>query len=298
MILLDAESLRCFEAVASELNFRAAARKVALSATALSERIRRLEDQVGARLFERSTRSVALTEAGRRLLPEARRVLEAHSRALGAVHGPADAAPVELWVGTRYELGLSWLVPALPALETACPGRVIHLRFGDAPELMALLGEGRLDGLIASSRVTAGRFEARDLHPEAYVLVGERRRLVASPFRGAADAPAHTLIDLRSDLPLSRYFLDQAGGPGLWPFARIECLGTIAAVRLRVLQGRGLAVLPAYFVAKDLAAGRLMRLLPKVRLPEDRFRLLWTKGHPKAAALARLGEELATQALA
>jgi LysR family transcriptional regulator, glycine cleavage system transcriptional activator len=270
---------------------------VALSPTALSERIRRLEDQAGARLFERSTRSVALTAEGARLLPEARRVLEAHAQALEAIHGSALAAPVELRLGTRYELGLSWLVPALPALETACPGRVIHLRFGDAPELLALLAEGRLDGLIASSRVTAGRFEARELHPEAYALVGERRRLAATPFRGAADAPAHALLDLRPDLPLARYFLDQAGGPGLWPFARIECLGTIAAVRLRVLQGRGLAVLPAYFVAKDLAAGRLLRLLPRVRLPVDRFRLLWAKGHPKAAALARLGEELAVRSL-
>jgi len=298
MILLDAESLRCFEAVASELNFRAAARHVALSPTAMSERIRRLEEQVGARLFQRSTRSVALTEAGRRLLPEARHILEAQARALAAVQGPGEAAPVELRIGTRYELGLSWLVPALPALEAARPGRLIHLQFGDGPELLTLLGEGRLDGVIASSRVTAGRYEARDLHPESYVLVGERRRLGASPFRGAADAPAHALIDLRPDLPLSRYFLDVAGGPGLWPFARIEHLGTIAAVRLRVLQGRGMAVLPSYFVAKDLRQGRLVRLLPKVRLPEDRFRLLWPKGHRKQSALEDLTETLAKRPLA
>ena len=295
--MLDFESLRCFEAVASHLNFRAAARQVALSPTALSDRIRRLEASVGARLFQRSTRAVALTPEGERLLPEARRVMEAHDHALEAIQGSSAAAPVELRIGTRYELGLSWLVPALPALEAAHPGRVIHLGFGDTPELMTFLAEGRLDGVITSSRVTGGRFEARDLHPETYVLVGERRQVAARPFRGAADAPGHALIDLRPDLPLSRYFLDVAGGPGLWPFARIEHLGTLAAVRLRVLQGRGLAVLPGYFVAKDLAQGRLVRLMPKVRLPEDRFRLLWAKGHRKHGALENLAQALSLRPL-
>lgn len=296
-MLLDAESLRCFEAVASRLNFRAAAREVALSPTALSERIRRLEAQVGTGLFLRTTRAVALSDAGARLLPEARRVLEAHARALAAVQEAGGRAPLELRLGTRYELGLSWLVPALPELEAEVPGRVIHLQFGDTPEQLGLLAEGKLDAIITSARVPRGRLEARDLHAEAYVLVGEPASLARQPFRGAQDAPAHALIDLRPDLPLSRYFLDGAGGPGLWPFARIEHLGTLAAVRLRVLQGRGVAVLPAYFVADDLRDRRLRRLLPKVRLPEDRFRLIWPRGHRKANALSELAESLARRPL-
>ncbi len=172
------------------------------------------------------------------------------------------------------------------------------MHFGDTPELLARLAEGRLDAVITSSKVAEGRFEAWDLHPEAYVLVGARRRLASHPFRGPKDAPGHVLLDLRPDLPLSRYLLDQAGGAALWPFGRVECLGTIAAVRLRVLQGAGLAVLPAYFVAADLAKGRLQRLLPKVRLAEDRFRLLWLRGHRRAPALAALGAELAQRPLA
>lgn len=297
-MLLDAESLRCFEAVAQRLNFRAAAGEVALSPTALSERIQRLEDQLGVRLFQRSTRSVALTPAGARLLPEARQILEAHARAFHSVQGTVARIPTDLSLGTRYELGLSWVVPALPSLEATFPGQTIHLQFGEAPELMSLLAEGKVDGVITSSRVTGGRFEAWDLHPESYALVGERRYVARHPFRGPADAPTHALIDLRADLPLSRYFLDVAGGSGLWPFARIEHLGTLAAVRLRILQGRGLAVLPAYFVDSDLTRGRLVRLMPKVKLPEDRFRLLWPRGHRKQAALEDLARALAQRPLA
>ena len=65
MRLPDLDSLRCFEAAAVALNFRRAARAVALPPAAFSDRIRQLEDQVGEPLFKRSTRQVALTVAGR-----------------------------------------------------------------------------------------------------------------------------------------------------------------------------------------------------------------------------------------
>ncbi len=291
-MLLDSESLRCFETVATLLNFRAASRSLALSPTALSERIQRLETQIGARLFERSTRHVALTPEGERLLPEARHVLEALARAQESIHGEGTPGPSELWIGTRYELGLSWLIPALPQWKALWPERTFHFHFGDTPELLARMREGRLDAIVSSSKITEGRWESRDLHAESYVLVGERRWIAQHPFRGAKDAAAHALIDLRPDLPLSRYFLDQAGGPSLWPFARVESLGTIAAVRLRLLQGGSIAVLPSYFVAKELTQGRLVNLLPRLRLPEDQFRLLWPRGHRATLHLEALAELL------
>jgi LysR family glycine cleavage system transcriptional activator len=60
-----------------------------------------------------------------------------------------------------------------------------------------------------------------------------------------------------------------------------------------VLAGAGVAVLPRYFVADDLAAGRLVEPLAGQRLRSDRFRLIWREGHPAAAALRALADELA-----
>jgi DNA-binding transcriptional LysR family regulator len=291
-MLLDPESLRCFEAVAAALSFRAASQRLALSPTAVSERVRRLEEQLGARLFERSTRRVLLTAAGERLLPQARHVLEAHARAFERVRAAERYTPTELWVGTRFELGLSWLVPALPRLEAAAPGRTLHLHFGDGPELLARLRAGGTDCAVTSARIAEGDFDHRQLHAEEYTLVAARTLVAQRSFRGAADAPRHVLLDLSPDLPLSRYFLDHAGGGALWPFARLEFLGTIGAVRLRVLQARGIAVLPDYFVADDLRRGRMVRLLPRLKLPRDHFRLVWRRGHRKTAALEQLAEEL------
>src|SRR3982751_1647329 len=112
-MLPDLESLRCFDAAATHLSFRVAARAVALSPAAFGERIKRLEDQLAAPLFARTTRRVALTPAGHRLVAQARRVLDEANKCRRVALDDAAAVPFELTIGTRFELGLSWLVPAL-----------------------------------------------------------------------------------------------------------------------------------------------------------------------------------------
>jgi len=290
--MLDMESLRCFDAAATLLNFRLAAQRVALSPAAFGERIRRLEDDLGTPLFRRTTRRVQLTEAGERLLPRARDLMDAEARCRTAVTDPGGPAPVSLLVGTRFELGLSWLVPALPRLEALEPLRRLDLHFGDGPDLLSRVRQGRLDAAITSTRIADQALDYRVLHPETYVVVGHPDRVAAHPFRGPEDAPAHALLDLSPDLPLARYLLDAAEGTAPWRFRDVACLGTIAAVRLRVLQGAGLAVLPAYFVQADLEAGRLTPLLPDLPLARDAFRLLWRRDHPHGQALVRLAQAL------
>ena len=104
--LPDLTSLRCFEAAARHDSFRSAAAEVALSPAAFSDRIARLEDELGERLFERSTRSLALNTAGLRLLPHARALLHDAAR-LGDVVRSAALPPFTMTLGTRFELGLS-----------------------------------------------------------------------------------------------------------------------------------------------------------------------------------------------
>jgi LysR family glycine cleavage system transcriptional activator len=293
----DVESLRCFEAAAASLNFRLASRRVALSPAALSDRIRRLEEQLAARLFERTTRRVALTPAGLRLLPHVRELLDGHARCHAIVRGEAHRPPFELRLGTRFELGLSWLVPALPALEQADPMRTVHVTFADHPDLLARMKQGLIDCAVTSARIAEGAIDYRVLHPETYVFTAAASLLRRRPLRRGTDAARHTLIDISADLPLFRYFVDQGGGTSEWRFERVEYLGTIGAVRQRVLQERGVAVLPEYFVREDLARKRLRRLMTGVRLLSDSFRLVWLRGHPRSAELERLAIDLRAQAL-
>lgn len=289
----DPLSLRCFLSAAEHLNFREAAGQVALSPAAFSDRIQRLEAELGARLFARTTRSVALTAAGRRLLPQAERTLAASRACYAAVSDDGRPAPYALRLGTRFELGLSWLVPALTGLGEARPERRIHLRFGDSPELLALMRSRSIDALVSSVRLTQSGLSYATLHPESYVFVGAPALLERAPLDGPAHAAAHTLLDAAPELPLFSYLLDMSPATTDWPFAHTELLGTIAAIRLRALAGAGVCVLPTYFVGEDLSAGRLIRILPEYTLREDAFRLIWRTGDPLQEELRALGAELA-----
>ena len=287
------ESLRCFAAAATHLSFRIAAQTVALSPAAFGDRIKRLEQQLAAPLFARTTRRVALTTAGQRLLPQARRVLDEAKRCIRVVHEQDVAVPFALSVGTRFELGLSWLTPALPQLQARHPERTVHLVFGDSPELLGRVRNGVLDCVVTSARLSSGELSYEKLHDEDYVFVAAAKRIRRHPLARAEHASRHPLIDVAPDLPLFRYFLDALRTREVWSFVKVEYLGTIAAIRLRVLQGAGVAVLPRYFVENDLRARRLVRLMPGVELQRDAFRLVWRTGHPRESSLRELASDLA-----
>jgi LysR family transcriptional regulator, glycine cleavage system transcriptional activator len=297
MQLPDLDSLRCFEAAAVALNFRRAARAVALSPAAFGERIRRLEQLIGEALFHRTTRSVTLTVAGERLLPRVKRVLEDARRCLGGAQQDANA-PYELTIGTRFELGLSWLTPAIEPLSKAVPFRRVHLRFGDSEELVRKVLDGGIDCVISSVRLGNPGLHYELLHQEDYALVATPALLAARPLRTPEDAAQHTLLELHPDMPLFRYFIDARPPGELWSFAAIDHLGAIAAVRYRLLQGAGIAVMPRYFVAPDLQAKRLKEPLPKMKLQHDHFRLIWRAGHRREAELRLLANELRQRPLA
>lgn len=283
------EQLQAFVEAASTLNFREAARRTHCSPAAFSARVQGLEDALGATLFTRTTRHVAVTPAGERLLPVALRCLELASACVDAVR----ERPVErsLTLGTRFELGLSWLVPGLDALRRASPGRTLNLVFGDSPELLERARSDELDAVITSYRLRERDLVGVTLHTETYVFVAAPGSLPPGGVRGPLDVADLSLIDASADLPLFHYLLD-ARGEQAWPFQRRELLGAIGAIRLRVLQGAGLAVLPRYFVERDLAEGRLVQLLADTPMVEDQFRLVWRAGHPRAAELLALADDL------
>src|SRR5690606_12726207 len=118
----------------------------------------------------------------------------------------AEPQPFELTIGTRHELGMSWLVPSLTSLETARPERKIHLAFSNGKDLLDRLREREIDAFVASLRLSRADLAYSLLHEERYVLVGAPELLRRTPLRRPRDASAHCLLDIDSSLPLSRYF--------------------------------------------------------------------------------------------
>jgi LysR family glycine cleavage system transcriptional activator len=295
MQLPPLESLQCFVTAARTLNFRAAAQAIALSPAAFSDRIQKLEEQVGAPLFTRTTRVVRLTDAGLALLGRAEKTLLAAASCV-ALQRPGGTPAMDVVVGTRHELGMSWVLPALGLLREDQPSVRFHLYFGAGPDLLLRLRTLEIDCAILSSRYDDPRLDAVTLHPERYVFVGQRALLRATPLAKADDARAHTLVDLNAGLPLYRYFRDRRENPRL-QFARVLRMGTIAAMRAVVLEGEGVAVLPAYYVRKDLEAGRLLPILPKKALLDDAFRLVFRSDDPRRMVYARMAERLTRRPL-
>jgi DNA-binding transcriptional LysR family regulator len=266
---------------------------VSLTPAAFGQRIRQLEEQLEVRLFERTTRTVHLTEAGIALLPAARSCIAAAGACVAAAKGESGRPAIELTLGTRFELGMSWLVPLLDVIEARHPHVTLNLYFGSGPELLYRLRVLAIDAVITSARLTTPTLDAFNLHEEAYAFVGACERLRAAPLEEAADAAEHVLLDVDEELPLYRYLSESPESPGPLRFADYRFLGLGAAVKARVLGGHGVAVLPRYLIEDELADGRLTRALPDVPLLSDHFRLVFRRDDPRRSAYAELAETLA-----
>ncbi len=290
-VLSSLDSLRYFLAAARALNFRHAARSVALTPTAFGQRIKQLEEQLGTRLFARTTRSVTLTEAGLQLVATAEQCVAAADACARVGRSDREPAEMELTLGTRQELGMSWVMPQRRILARQRPWLTMHLYFGSGPDLLLRVKNHDIDCAITSTRVADRKLDFLQLHREAYVLVGSRTLLRKVPLRRDEDAAAHTLVDSNGEMPLYRYFRDAPGGGDRLRFRRHVWLGSIAAIHDEVSAGAGVAVLPEYLVRRDLASGKLVRAFPKVTLLDDHFRLVFRALDPRRVLFEALAED-------
>lgn len=291
-MLPSIDSLRCFVAAARLLNFRAAARTVALTPAALGQRIQKLEEELGTPLFLRTTRSVSLTEAGLALVPLASRCLDSARDCVRAARGETGPPPMEITLGTRQELGMSWVVPQLEGLARRFPSLDLHLYFGSGPDLVLRVRTLEIDCAVTSSRFTDPKLDAIRLHREDYVFVGSTELLRRQALGADAHARAHTLLDISADLPLFRYFRDAPGGGDRLAFGRIVRLGSIEAIRKRVEEGAGVAVLPLYQVAGDLERRAFRKIFPKVVPLHDYFRLVFRADDARRPMFQKLAETM------
>ncbi len=292
-MLPSIDSLRCFTAAAKLLNFRAAARSVALTPAAFGQRIKQLEEQLGAPLFQRTTRSVRLTESGLALLPAAERCLLAAGDCVRAgAAGSRSLAPMDVTIGTRHELGLSWILPQLDGLTKLQPWLRLHLYFGSGADILMRVRSMEIECAVTSSRLTDPKLDSLRLHREDYVFVGATALLARTPLDRAKHAAAHTLLDTDEGLSLFRYFRDAPSGGDHLRFASVARLGTIEAIRVRAIAQAGVAVLPEYLVRKDIAAGRLARILPGVALLSDWFRLVFRADDPRRSVYEQMAAQM------
>ncbi|MEA2391778.1 MAG: hypothetical protein QOK31_1887 [Solirubrobacteraceae bacterium] len=141
---MELRHLEYFVAVAEERHFTRGARRVHVAQSALSAAIQSLERELGATLFVRTTRRVDLTDAGRALLPEARRTLATAEAARAAVAGVQGLLTGSVAIGTGKALGID-LVPVFARYTELYPGIELNLHQAGSIALIEAVRDGRLD---------------------------------------------------------------------------------------------------------------------------------------------------------
>ncbi|MFJ5679880.1 LysR family transcriptional regulator [Streptomyces sp. NPDC093097] len=291
----DPRLLRAFTAVAEELHFTRAAARLYVAQQALSRDVRRLERELGAQLFVRTTRQVALTAQGERLLPYARRVLAAHEELAAAFRAEPErplVVDVRAPVGTAYRV-LAEARRRLPdSLELVA--RFHSGLAGAAAELAA----GRLDvsfGRFAGlpAEVRAGlRHQPVRLEPMAVLLAADH------PLAAAGSVPLHRLagetLYAAAGNPHTAEWTELAArlfaGRGIAmaaPFPEIEG----AEEFVRVVRKRGWSVLASMEFIE--VSGMVLR--PVVEpVPLSPVGMVWRRGlrHPGLDALRAAARDL------
>ena len=285
----DLEMWRCFEAAATFRTFRRAAKELSLSMRMFEYRIKRLELALGAALFIRAYGRAILTAEGERMLPQAFQMLD-QAAELGRAR--EQLPPLELTVGAPPDVSVSWLAQSLDRLRVYRPERTLRIQLGDGNDLLDKVRDGVLDCAVASAEQAPSGLLCEVLHRRELVFVASTSLVRRRPFSQRAHASKHVLVDMAEDLPLFRNVLAALGDREPWSFARVECFETIDAIRERLLQGDGVAVLPRRVVARDLGARRLKQLMRDVELPQESFMLVWRRDHARDLEIRRLASEL------
>jgi DNA-binding transcriptional LysR family regulator len=190
---MEIRQLEHFVATAEEGHFSRAAERSNIVQSGLSASIRALEGELGTRLFDRTTRRVALTESGRALLPEARRVLAAATAAREAVTGVEGLTRGTLSIGIMQSL-IAVRLPALLARFRALhPAVDIRLRQAGSTVLLQDVREARLELAFASlpDPAPAGL--------TGHELLSEAMMLACSPQHPLAARARVSLADLRDE---------------------------------------------------------------------------------------------------
>lgn len=280
--LPDLEGLAVFAKVADLRSFAGAAAELGLSKATVSKMVSRLERRLGARLFNRTSRRLALTDAGRSLSERAARVLAEGEAAENEMRAQSASPRGLVRIAVPMSFGLREVAPALPDFFAECPDVSIDLHLSD--EVIDLIGMG-FDMALRIAALPDSSLIARR-------LCAVPRALVAAPgYLTRHGRPKHPR-ELSEHACLGYAYLPT---PEVWRFSdrageeiTVRASGPLRvnnadALMPALLAGAGLAVQPEFLIRDDIAAGRLEVVLPGWKLPEIALHLVMPPGSPRPA---------------
>ena len=292
--LPDFEGLAIFAKVVELRSFAGAASELSLSKATVSKAVGRLEQRLGARLFNRTSRRLALTDAGQKLSGHAGRLLAFGEAAENEALAQAVAPRGLVRLAVPMTFGVKAVAPILPEFLAQYPDVAIDLHLGDA--MVDLIGEGFDLGLRIASLPDSSLIARR--------LCAMPRYTVASPaYLKRHGRPTHPM-HLAQHRCLGYAYLST---PDVWHYTNAR--GEQASVRpggpLRVnngeallpalLAGLGIADLPGFIVDDALATGAVEMILKGWKQNEGAVHLVMPSRGPRPARVELLADFLTRQ---
>lgn len=284
---IELRHLRYFVAVAEEESFTAAAHRAHVAQQVLSAQVRKLEDAVGARLLERSSRGVALTPAGAAFLAAARETLATLDRGVTAARNAARVTSGALSVGISLVAGGDTRTRLLTAFERAYPEVEIRLASFDLTQPACGLLDHSTDVALLRPPVAAAGIELRQLGEEARVFVLPAGHPLAA-------RQALSLADTAGQPWVAAEFATDGCDPAPWrddwlvnprPGGDVPVIGatarTIEEWREHVVAGRGLSLCPASAEAYNARPG--IAFVPSKDAPHTALCVGWRAGDDRPA---------------
>lgn len=291
--LMTEDQLLAFIAIARHRSISRAAAELGIAQPTASDRLRALEDEVGARLTRRQGRGIALTPEGVSFLPYAQRALEVIQQGSLAVRAQKSGAAGHVSVAVTVTAGAYLFAPALVAFQSARPAVEVQVRSAHSADQL---------GLILDNVVHLALGSGPMVHPQVETLgvFHSPLALVAAPSHPVARQAGLEVAEFAKQRVLVSYW-----GPAyqqLLERIRTECegrmgpwleLSPVALVKGMVTSGTGVSIVPEVSVRRELESGELVRLVLKgAELPRWQISLVRKRNRPKNPAADELAEVL------
>lgn len=276
---MDFSNLKAFYQVAISGNFSRAAEELFISQPALSRQVAALEKELDLQLFARQGRHVVITDAGRRLLTYAEKIIRLSNEAKKEMLEYKDLSTGELTLGASTTIANYLLPRVLSLYQKKNPGIGIHLRVGNSSEIEEMTSEGKIDlGLIAGRVIHPKLYQEQFAEDELVLVVSKNNddiRQVESATDFTQWLSKNTFL-CREDGSDTQRFLEEL----LLQF-KIEpkdrfVFGNTEAIKRAVINNMGVAFLSRYTFVYELQLGLLV---PITRINMKRpFLLIYPKG--------------------
>lgn len=285
------EQMRVFVSVVEAGGFTRAVKRAGMSRAAISKHVQQLEERLGARLLNRTTRQVSLTEAGRQFHEQSRRILDEVTSAERSVAKAGVELHGELRVVAPTNFGLAWLGPAITEFLIAFPDIRIDLSLNDRAIDPIESGHDLAIRVIGSNLPDFASLAATKLTTSSRILCA------SADYLARRGVPRHPR-DLATHDCLSYSYVDD---PRAW---RLKGRGRehVVAVSGRIVtsagqvlrtaatRGLGIAYGPTIFFREEIEAGRVVQVLPDYELPQAAIYAIYPVSRhpsPKVAAFNR-----------